>query len=199
MKFATIATDSHFPTPGVKKIFQILLLAGLVSVSTANGQRSVPHAPPAWQKVAEGSDDRIQPDDFDLVRGRWKGSLTYLDYTSRQEVVIPCDVDATVNKKQRVVQLVYTYPAEPAYNSRDKLRIAADGSRVQDQRVVSRKTMSDGTLEFITEETGYDDHKNCTIRRIIVLSNTTFSIAKWVKYQDGDDFIRRNIFSWKKT
>lgn len=62
-----------------------------------------------------------------------------------------------------------------------------------------RTVLPDGSLKLITEEKEFDDHKLSTIRRIIVLSNDTFVITKMVKFDDADDFFRRNEYRWKKS
>ena len=54
---------------------------------------------------------KVSVNDFSPALGKWKGSLTYLDYTSGKPYTMPAWVEIVPGKSQ--VVLGYEYPNEP--------------------------------------------------------------------------------------
>ncbi len=134
--------------------------------------------------------------DFKPALGKWKGTITYLDYTSGKPFSMPANVTITKNKKA-ANQLVfaYEYPAEPKANGNDTLIISADGTMIDGEKVVSNET-KEGSVQIITEINGIDgnDNRKALIRHIYMISKTSFVKRKEVKFDGEDKFIMRNEF-----
>lgn len=142
---------------------------------------------------------RIEKGDLAKIAGNWNGELTYLDYTSKKEVTFSCNLEATLSPDEKLLKLKYIYPDEMDANSMSILSIEEGGAKIEGQSVMERTILPDGSLKLITEEKEFDDYQLSTIRRIIVLSNDTFVITKMVKFDDAEEFFRRNEYRWKKS
>ena len=135
--------------------------------------------------------------DFKPAFGKWKGSLTYLDYSSGKPYTMPANV--TINKDGNNVHqliLAFAYPDEPKANGNDTLVISNDGLQVDGAIVVSKKKNSDGTVEIITEKNGVDgnDNRKAIIRHIYIIGKKKFSNRKEVKFDSEEKFIVRNEY-----
>ncbi len=144
---------------------------------------------------------KISGSDFSAAFGKMKGTLTYLDYSSRKPFTMPANITlmADENEKGSVIRIL-EYPEEPRANGRDTIRISNDGSRIDGARVVSNKKLSDDIQEIITEEEGKDgnDHKQATIRHIYTIGKNRFSIRKEVKFTGTDQWIKRNEYLFSR-
>lgn len=80
---------------------------------------------------------RIEPADVQGLAGApWKGSLTYLDCTSRKPVSIATQrVVTRADAVGRAWRFDYQYPDEPKANSASSVTIAGDGSTIDRERV----------------------------------------------------------------
>ena len=142
----------------------------------------------------------VSLNDFKPALGKWKGTITYLDYTSGKPFSMPANVTITKNKKA-ANQLVfaYEYPNEPKANGNDTLIISGDGTMIDGEKVISNET-KDGALQIITETDGKDckDNKKALIRHIYTISKTSFIKRKEVKFDGEDNFIMRNEFKMSR-
>ena len=90
--------------------------------------------------------------DFKTAFGKWKGSLTYLDYSSGKPYTMPANITVSKNKdnKQQLI-LAFEYPDEPKANGKDTLVISDDGLQIDGAVIVSKTKDSDGSLVLITD------------------------------------------------
>ena len=138
--------------------------------------------------------------DFKPVLGKWKGSITYLDYTSGKLFSMPCNI--TISKydpdPNRLI-LAFDYPNEPKANGNDTMAISADGTMIDDEKVIS-KEKTNGRLEIVTEKNGVDgnDHKKALIRHIYLISKRAFIKRKEVKFEGDENFIMRNEYKMSR-
>lgn len=143
----------------------------------------------------------VTPKDFKPAFGKWKGSLTYLDYSSGKPYTMPANV--TISKDgNNVNQLifVFTYPDEPKANGNDTLVISNDGLLIDGATVVSKKKNSDGSLEIITDKNGADgnDNRKAELRHIYTISKKKFSNRKEVRFDGEEKFIMRNEYVMRR-
>ena len=137
--------------------------------------------------------------DFANATGAWKGSITYLDYTSGKPFTMPANVVLRVAIRGQVI-LSYTYPEEPKANGLDTILVSANGSMVDGSKVVLREVMEDGAVKVVTERAGIDgnDNKPAQIRHIYYLGKKSFQSIKEVKFEGTDNWIKRNAYLFSR-
>lgn len=135
--------------------------------------------------------------DFKPVLGKWKGTLTYLDYKSGKPYTMPANViifGNVTNTNQLIVG--YIYPNEPKANSNDTLTI--ERTMINKARVVSKKTLPNKTVEIITEIQGVDGNNNnsAILKHTYIVGKNVFSVRKEVQFDGDTTWIQRNIYSF---
>jgi len=140
------------------------------------------------------------PKDFEKLSGSWRGSLTYLDYSSGKPYTMPADIEIKrINKTNKFVFL-NIYPKEASANSIDTITISTEGEYIDKELVKSRQKLANGLIEIITEELGEDgnDNKGATIRHTYTLSKTSFNKRKDVQLVGETKWIKRHEYSYTK-
>jgi hypothetical protein len=138
--------------------------------------------------------------DFKPAFGKWRGTLTYLDYTSGKPYTMPCNI--TVRKDEsnsNQVILAYEYPNEPKANGKDTIIISTDGRMIDDEQVVS-KEKGNGLLKIISERNGVDgnDSKKAVIRHVYSIGKKSFSVRKEVRFDGDEKWILRNEYKMSR-
>jgi hypothetical protein len=142
----------------------------------------------------------VSIEDFKPALGKWKGTITYLDYTSGKSFSMPCNITITNDKtNSRQLILAFEYPQEPKANGKDTLRISADGTMIDGEKIVTKENKNDA-LQIVTETNGVDgnDNKKALIRHIYSISKKTFIQRKEVRFEGEDKFIMRNEFKMSR-
>ncbi|MEO7394318.1 MAG: hypothetical protein ABIU11_05200 [Chitinophagaceae bacterium] len=135
--------------------------------------------------------------DFKYAFGKWKGTLTYLDYSSGKPYTMPANITiGRDNTNDRQLILAFVYPDEPKANGNDTLVISKDGLQINGAAVVSKKKNSKGFLEIITEKNGVDgnDNRKAVLKHIYTISKRAFSNRKEVRFDGEENFILRNEY-----
>jgi hypothetical protein len=139
--------------------------------------------------------------DFKPVFGQWKGSLTYLDYSSGKPYSMPANVTISKDKKNdhRLI-LALQYPDEPKANENDTLVISNDGLQIDGAKIVSKEKTSIGLLQIITEKQGVDgnDNRKAVVKHIYTISKKVLSIRKEVRFDGEEKFIMRNEYKMNR-
>ena len=143
---------------------------------------------------------KIQRDDVQLLTGaQWAGTLTYLDYRSNKKVSIPANLTVKPNGDDKWSWVFeYQYPDEPHANSSEIIRLSKDGRSMNDEVVLERTSLPDGTVRFVTEKKGKDNNRSAAFRYTYLLNAKNLSIKKEVRYENEKQFFERNEFSWKR-
>jgi len=138
--------------------------------------------------------------DFQKILGSWKGSLTYLDYSSGKPYTMPADV--VVNRIDMTNKFAFSniYPNEASANSTDTLTISTDGKYINKEMIKSRKKLPNGDIEIVTEETGTDgnDNKPAKFRHTYTLGNTIYKKRKDVQFVGENVWINRHEYTYTK-
>lgn len=147
------------------------------------------------------SDSTLSPKDFKNLAGCWKGSLTYLDYTSNKPFSMPANIVVTDFKNSNIIVYTISYPEEPKANSTDSLFISADGRLLNNEPVVRKRKNDMGELEIATEVNSVDgnDSKPCIIRHTYTLGKNTYSIKKEVLFVGQEKWILRNEYRFTRA
>ena len=140
----------------------------------------------------------IQQTDVKKLEGSWKGVLMYKDYTSGKEVSIPCNMEVKLKNDWKQIQMAYDYTEERSHNNKDQVRITADGTRINGEKLLERTVDENGNVKLIIESRGEDGSKPAIIKQIIEISDTSFIMTKVVQYMTTGETIQRNQYRWKK-
>lgn len=146
--------------------------------------------------VCLSAQNKISIADFKMAEGEWKGSITYLDYTSGKPYTMPCNISlSSVNSNPQLLILAYEYPDEPKANGKDTLVISRDGKMIDDGMIIVKKKTG-GLLRVITEKNGVDGNENrkAVIRHLYEAGKKNFSVRKEVKFEGEGKWILRNEY-----
>lgn len=140
--------------------------------------------------------NKISIADFKMAEGKWKGTLTYLDYTSGKPYKMPCNITlSSVDSNPQQLILANEYPDEPKANGNDTLVISRDGNMIDDGMVIV-KDKKGGLLRVITEKNGVDGNENrkAVIRHIYEAGKKNFSVRKEIKFEGEERWKLRNEY-----
>jgi len=145
-----------------------------------------------------GPEIRTSIADFKSLTGKWKGMLTYLDYTSNQPVTMEANTLFEMVTDSSFDQFIY-YSAEPHKNADSRYTIGENGTALNEMKLVKRKT-GYGKLLLIFEYRGPDgnDNRMATMQRVMELSNDELTITKMVKFDGEENFLQRHQYRFTR-
>lgn len=148
-----------------------------------------------------GEAARALPTDFDgLIGPMWRGTLTYLDYTSGKPTTIPSSL-AVTKDGPGAWKVAFGYDDEPHSNAASVLRVIDDGAALLNgdtrERVVLRRAGSD-EVAVTTEFTGTDNDRPATIRKMYTVAAGEASLRKMVRFDGEAEFITRHEYRWRR-
>lgn len=143
---------------------------------------------------------RVHDSDLDSLIGKpWKGSLTYLDYTSKKETTIKSTL---VVDRLPKVESSWTwsvgYSDEPSHNAGTTLKLTLNGTVLDGEKVIERTELPGKKVEIETQFLGNDDNRPAVMRHVYVIGDKEFTLQKLVKFKDGKEFFQRNIYRWSR-
>lgn len=145
-------------------------------------------------------DPAIKPDELmSLTAKHWKGTLSYLDYSSSKEVIIP--VNLNVIQSETDLDNWYfnfEYPDEPHANETDTITVYEKGRKLNNEIVSENHYTNDSVFTFVTKGSGEDNDKKAELKHIYSLDGNIFIIRKEVKYEDENEFFMRNEYKFEK-
>lgn len=146
-----------------------------------------------------GNAQTITTQDLQPAAGKWKGTLTYLDYSSNKSETINANVLVEV-KGSGKYYISFSYTDEPKYNGKEKFVIKENGTMVNNKKVIEKTTLPDGSVRIVLESRGKDgnDHKMATFREILLIAANSFSITKMVKFDEGGEYFERNRYAFAR-
>ena len=138
--------------------------------------------------------------DFDMLEGKWQGSLTYLDYSSGKPYTMAADIDIKRIGKTNIFIFTNNYPNEKNANSIDTVVISKDGKFIGKELVKSRNILPNGFIEIVAEESGLDgnDNKRAIIRHTYTFGEKNFTNRKDVQFVGGTEWINRHEYSYNR-
>jgi hypothetical protein len=136
----------------------------------------------------------LQVKDLSSSVGRWKGKLTYLDYSSGKPYSMSANISISLTEDKYGYVMGYEYPNESHANSKDTTYIK--NKLFGKDKIVKFKKAADGGFTLVTEIAGEDgnDHKKAILRHTYLLNKNTFSVVKDVKFEGTDKWIKRNEY-----
>jgi hypothetical protein len=134
-----------------------------------------------------------------LSNSTWTGELSYLDYSSNTKVSIRCNLLVTQSENDKTSWIFeYSYPDEPKANSKDTIKLTADGTTFDGETVIERSELDSGVLRIVTEKTGKDNDRVALLRHTYLIGPSVFSIRKEVRPEGATEFFERHRYSWKR-
>ena len=133
--------------------------------------------------------------------GNWKGSLTYIDYSSGKSYTMPANIEMKKSLNANELLISNIYPNEPKANSIDTLFISEKENSLDGAAVKSIARLSDGSTQIITESKGTDgnDKKPALIRHTYTISKTNYSNRKEVQFFGETKWMKRHEYSYLKN
>lgn len=147
------------------------------------------------------SQAKVKQQDFLSLSGNWKGTLTYLDYTSGKPYSMPADIAIKPLTKHNAYSFYNSYPDEPKANSTDTLLITAKGRMIDGATVTARRKLKDGTTVIVTERMSRDGNDNMPALNRITYSigKTRFSNIKEVQFVGKTEWIKRHEYTYTRN
>lgn len=144
-----------------------------------------------------GAQTVITQKDFLPIAGKWTGTLTYLDYTSKDTVRIPANTLIELSGNNGYDQYLY-YTAETDKNEKSTYMISPDGKMLNDMSLVEKSSAADGSLQLIFESNGIDgnDRRPARFRHIILLGEKNYSITKLVRFEGEEAYFQRHRYQF---
>ena len=138
--------------------------------------------------------------DFNSIVGSWTGTLSYLDYTSGKSYTMPADIEIKRLGSTSSFILSNIYPKEQSANSVDTIQIFIDEQFIDKEIIKTRKVISNGDIEIVTEEKGTDgnDNKPATFRHTYILGSTHFIKRKEIQFEGETIWIKRHEYSYSR-
>ena len=159
----------------------ILLIVLLLTANLSNAQSSLPDSKTLASSV-----------------GNWKGSLTYLDYSSGKPFSMAANLIIRQTKDQSGYIRRFEYPKEPHANSSDTLYIT--NQQFGDGQIVSFQQRASGDFTLVTERQGQDgnDHKPARIRLTYHISPNKYQLVKDVLFEGSSTWIKRHEYLFSR-
>ena len=140
----------------------------------------------------------VTVEEFQILLGKWEGTLTYIDYTSNTPYSMPANVTVTEGKNKNQLVLLNEYPNEPKANGKGKINFSKNGQALNGSDLISRENLENGDLELVTESMGKDNNEKALIRIVYVIGKDRFIMRKEVKFENSESWLQRNEFSYRR-
>lgn len=146
-----------------------------------------------------GQSPAVTINDFTSLKGRWTGTLTYLDYSNNKSETIKANLDVVI-KDSSIYELAIFYTDEPKKSGKDSYRILKNGTKINDRLVIERTVDADGNIKVVLQDKGTDgnDYRPATFHQVLVIGKNNFTITKLVKFDGEEKFFQRNQYVFSR-
>jgi hypothetical protein len=144
---------------------------------------------------------KVTMKDLRPLTGSWKGTLTYLDYSSNKPYTMPADLDIRPLVGKPAFIFSNLYPNEPKANSLDTLIIEGKGTIIDGGTLTAKRKLPNGHIEIVTEQMAKDgnDNKPATIRITYNIGKNSFTNIKDVRFEGQKEWIKRHEYSYTRV
>jgi hypothetical protein len=156
---------------------------------------------PARAQAPRAPTPALTAKDLRPLVGEWTGTLTYLDYTTRQPYAMPADVSIRRLATRGQLLLVNQYPNEPKANRTDTLALGQQGRLLDHAPVTAKFRLADGSTQIVTEYVGTDgnDHQKALIRHTYTLGRRVFVNRKDVRFDGSSEWVNRHEYRYTRA
>lgn len=203
----TFATRSSLHQPLRAAVVVLSLsIAAAVLLATHVGCSNTPAATsPADIRAASpvGDGPRVLAADLDRLTGApWRGTLTYLDYTSKK----PTEIRSTLTFARVTPQpaepswtMSIGYTDEPQADSGEVVALQQRGRVLSEETIIERSELPDGRgVRFVAEAEGQDDRRDARIRHVYTITAHEFTLQKLVRFRGDSEFFERHVYRWTR-
>ena len=147
---------------------------------------------------------RLTSSDLALATANdWRGTLTYLDYSTGKAVMLNTALRGQMSRADRLVlQFDYEEPNKSHVFGTDTLTVAPDGTRLRwdgtDFTVQARQWLPNQTLRLVLEGPGQDDNRPVLIRKTVLLSPRQLAVRKQIRLAGDTAFVQRNAYQFTR-
>ena len=158
----------------------------------------------AAQTSAPAEVPRLSNSDLAMANAiDWRGTLTYLDYSTSKTVTLNTTLRSQMSGADRfILQFNYEEPNKSHVFGTDTLTVAPDGTRLRwdgtDFTVQAKKWLLNQTLRFVLEGPGQDDNRPVLIRKTVLLSPHQFAVRKQIRLAGDTAFVQRNHYQFAR-
>ena len=154
-----------------------------------------------FQSIAFSQSNMVTDNDFKTAIGCWEGTLTYLDYKTNKPFSMNADLHVRQIGKTNSFAFSNLYPKEPHANSIDTVSISADGKLVNKELISSKRTLSDGSIEIVTQLDGEDgnDNQKAKFRFTYLIGPRMYEHKKEVQFVGTPIWILRHEYKYKQA
>jgi hypothetical protein len=140
----------------------------------------------------------LSPADLQPLTGYWRGTITYLDYTTNKPFTMPADVEIGQIGNRSQFSFANNFPEEKNANWIDTFTISGGGTMLNDEAVISKTLLADGSLQLITQNEGVDgnDNKPALFRHTYIIGSNIFSKRKDVQFKGSTEWIQRHEYRY---
>ena len=142
--------------------------------------------------------NNVTSEEIDQTLGSWKGTLSYIDYTSNKPFSMHTNLNVKKGKNKNQLILEITYPNEPKANNKEKILFSKNGTHLNNHKIVSKEKLLSGHLLIITEHSGKDNQKKARIKNIYTIGKNQFVMRKEVKFKDSEKWMLRNEYNYER-
>jgi len=140
---------------------------------------------------------KINISDFEMLNNtKWKGTLTYKDYSNGNLTTLQTTLSVSLKKNKVITEI--KFPREPKANSKNSIKIKKDGAYFGNEKVITNEISEDGTVKITTSFVGKDNYKKATMYKMYLFNKDTFTIVKEVQYLDSNKRFMRNKQNYKR-
>ena len=109
---------------------------------------------------AQANGKLLKIKDLEKVIGTWRGTLTYLDYSSGKPYTMPADLIINFANEQKALDRSFEYPDEPKANSKDTMKLEKNGLFLNDAKITENEIESTGNFTIVTEYNSFSMRKD---------------------------------------
>lgn len=141
---------------------------------------------------------QISIKDFQPLIGSWQGHLTYLDYTTNTPYTMSANIDIEQLGRSNRFLFSHSFPNEPKANWTDTISISADGTMLNNEKIMSREILPDGSLLLTTEVPGIDgnEKKEALLKYSYTISNSGYTKRKDVLFTGTTSWVNRHQYTY---
>ena len=138
--------------------------------------------------------------DLEKINGDWQGALTYTDYgDDKTQYELKTSMTAEWKNGKGKMKFYYTEPNGKIVTSSEKMKLLSESEFQFDGKwLIKSFEQKENSWELILEAQGKDNNRLATIRQLITVSSSNFTIRKMVQYEGTNTFFQRSKQAFSK-
>ncbi len=126
----------------------------------------------------------------------WEGEIMYVNYGDGKEVYLPTTLQVKIKGRKIIMNTQYTN--ESSANGTGVIEISKDGTWLGEEKIIEKITGPNRELTIVTSFEGYDDERPAKLFKTYLITPNSFSITKKVFYENSDEPLIRNKYTYSK-